>query len=349
MTLSPTRTLPRPDPRASPARTSGRRIAAVGGAAAILTLCIGGSLAVGSSPIPLARVWELLLTPDASHESYVVNTLRLTRTVLGTLVGLSLAVSGAVMQAVTRNPLADPGLLGVSSGASLAIVVGASIGGLTSVASQFALASLGALLATALVYLVGSWGRDHSPVRLVLAGVAFSAAAGGVIQAMLITNPTAFESFRFWDVGALTRTDIPLSIVALPIAVGVVLVVSVSRGLSNTALGDDVAAALGTNIPLVRVVSLAAITLLCGTATAIAGPIGFVGLMVPLAAAWFVGPARGWIIAISAVAGPALVLLADILGRVLARPTELQVGLLTAFVGSPVLLAMVYRLRGDRR
>ncbi|MEB4616325.1 FecCD family ABC transporter permease [Leucobacter sp. M11] len=330
-------------------RTPRRRLATLALLGCALVGCLVLSLLVGSSAIPLGRVWELLQHPDDSYDSYVVNTLRVTRTFIGFIVGLSLAVAGAVMQAVTRNPLADPGLLGVNSGAALGVVLGASVGGLTSFPAQFLLAAVGALVATFLVFSVGSWAGDGSPVRLVLAGVAFSAAAGGLIQAILLTNPQAFDTFRFWDVGALTRSDSTVGYVVIPVLLGLALVLIVSRGLANIALGDDIAAALGTKVARVRAVSILALTLLCASATAIAGPIGFVGLMVPLAVAWLLGPARGWILAVSAVAGPVLVLSADILGRLLARPSELQVGLLTAFVGSPVLLFMVFRLRGDAR
>lgn len=336
-------------PPSSPRRTT-VRLVVIFGLLGVLVVCAIASLMIGSATIPLGRVLELLRAPDGSNDSYIVNELRTTRTLIGMLVGLALGVAGAVMQAVTRNPLADPGLLGVNSGASLAIVIGAAVGGLTSVSAQFALAAIGALVAAVLVYSVGSLGLGGgSPIRLVLAGVAFSAATSGIIQAVLLLNPNAFDSFRFWDVGALTRTDIPVAQLAVPIAVALVLVLCVSRGLSDIALGDDVAAALGTNVMAVRSVAFVALTLLCATATAAAGPISFIGLMVPLLGSWVMGPARSWIVAFSAVAGPVLILSADIIGRILARPSELQVGLLTAFVGSPFLLYMVFKLKGDRR
>lgn len=326
------------------------RTAVIIGLLGALLACAAASLMIGSATIPLSRVLNVLRTPDGSNDSFIVNELRTARTLIGVLVGLALAVAGAVMQAVSRNPLADPGLLGVNAGASLAIVLGAAVGGLTSLPAQFALAAVGALVAAALVYAVGSvGGGGASPVRLVLAGVAFSAASGGIIQGVLLLNPAAFDTFRFWDVGALTRTDVPIWHLAVPILTGLVLVLSVTRGLSDIALGDDVAAALGTNVRAVQAVALLALTLLCATATAAAGPISFVGLMVPLLGSWVMGPARGWIIAFSAVAGPVLILGADIVGRMLARPSELQVGLLTAFVGSPFLLYMVFKLKGDRR
>lgn len=330
-----------------------RRLLCLLGALALMLACILTSLAIGSSDVPLGRIWHYLLHPDGTFESYLVNTLRLQRTALGVLVGLSLAVSGALMQAVTRNPLAEPGLLGVTSGASLAVVMGAAMTGRSSVPQQFALAMAGALAATVIVHAAASIGAGHggpaSPVRLVLVGLAFSAAASAVIQIVVLRSPRVFETFRYWDVGSLTRTDVPLALVAALVAAGALTAAACARALSAIALGEDMARALGANVTLLRALSLAALTLLCGIATAVAGPISFVGLMVPLTATWLVGAHRGWSLALSAALGPALVLSADIVGRIIARPDELQVGLMTAFVGSPVLLLMVLRMRESRR
>ncbi|WP_196823550.1 FecCD family ABC transporter permease [Corynebacterium lizhenjunii] len=315
----------------------------------LVATCVA-SMVWGSSHIPLADVWHYLRYPDDSVDSYNINGLRGTRTIIGLAVGVALAVAGAIMQAITRNPLADPGLLGVNSGASLAIVLATAYLGLTSARGQFFAAVVGALLATVFVYAVGAaGGGGASPVRLILAGVAFSAAAGGIIGAVQLAKPQVFDSFRFWEVGALTRMDVPLAMLWGPIAVGVVLAVALLRSLSNIALGDDVAAALGTNVVLTRGVALVAITVLCAAATAAAGPLSYVGLVVPIVAQWLMGPHRGWILALCVVLGPCLVLAADIAGRLLARPSEMGVGLLTAFVGAPMLLLMVHRMRGDGR
>lgn len=329
--------------------TTFKRVLIIAISSVLLVGCIVLSLAVGSSTIPLNQVIDYLQHPDASHESYIINGMRQTRTLIGILVGLSLAVAGAVMQAITRNPLADPGLLGVNSGASLAIVLGATVGVAASTASQVLLAFFGALAASALVYLIGHTGvTAGSPLRLVLAGIAFSTASGGVISALLIINPQVFNTFRFWDVGALTRNDVSLWSLALPIAVGLTLILFITPALSSLALGDEVATSLGTNIVLTRACSLIALTLLCASATAAAGPISFVGLMVPYIAGALIGESRGWIIAACAVMGPVLVLSADVLGRVIMRPAEMQVGLLTAFMGSPVLLYLVFTMKGAK-
>ena len=328
------------------ARVVARRPAILLIAAVLLVLCVLASLFVGSSRIPAGQVAHYLLHPDASNISYNINVLRVQRTIMGVLVGTALAVAGAVMQAVTRNPLAEPGLLGVNAGASLGIVLGTAALGVLPISNQLALAAGGALVATALVQVIGMIGASSSsPVRLVLIGVAFSAFAGAVIRGVVLTMPNLFRTFIDWEVGSLTRTDIPLLPVAALVVAGTGAAILLAGALDNIALGDDVAAALGTRVGLVQGLSLTVITLLCATATTVAGPIGFVGLMAPLTASWLMGPHRGWIVALCALGGPVVVLAADVLGRVLARPGEMQVGLLTAFVGSPVLLLMVLRMK----
>jgi len=324
----------------------GRRSLIILVVAALLMLCIAASLAVGSSTLPVGTVWNYLLHPDGTYDSYVVHTLRMQRTAIGILVGASLAVAGAIMQAVTHNPLAEPGLLGVNSGASLAVTIGAVAAGLTSIPMQFVLACAGAFLAAVMVYgLAAIAGPAASPVRLLLVGTAFSAAASAIVQALMLRHPEAFDAFRYWDVGSLSRRNVPIAAVSLIVLVGIIGAALSARGLTNISLGDDVARTLGTRVTTLRVVSIAMLTILCGISTAVAGPIGFVGLMVPLFASWLMGEHRGWIISLCLLLGPVLVLAADVVGRVIARPAEMQVGLLTAFVGSPVLLLMVMRLR----
>ena len=339
----------RPRPQGTATRDGGsvaRRPVILLAAAVLLALCILTSLFVGSSRVPADQVAHYLLHPDASNVSYNINVLRVERSIIGVLVGAALAVAGAVMQAVTRNPLAEPGLLGVNAGASLGIVLGTAALGVLPVPGQLLLAAGGALAATALVQVIGMiGGSTSSPVRLVLIGVAFSAFAGAVIRGVVLTMPNLFRTFIDWEVGSLTRADIPLTAMTILVALGTGAALLLAGSLDNIALGDDVAASLGTRVGLVRGLSLAVITLLCATATTVAGPVGFVGLMAPLTASWLMGPHRGWIVALCALGGPVVVLAADVLGRVLARPGEMQVGLLTAFVGSPVLLLMVLRLK----
>lgn len=336
-------------PAPSNSRATLRRVAVLLAAACLLAVCIVLSFAVGSSSLSPAEVLHYVLHTDESHASFVVRELRSTRTIVGILVGACLAVAGALMQAITRNPLAEPGLLGVNAGASFAVVLGAVWGSANTEVEQLILAGLGALLSSVIVYLIGGGAKAGvSPVRLVLAGIGFSTAVGGLTSTLLLTNPQALSSFRFWDVGSLTRTDISLPLILTPVVVGLFLAFSIARGLTDYSLGESVATSLGVNTLLVRGITLLVLTLLCATATAVAGPIGFVGLMVPFFAQLLVGNHRGWIIALCTVLGPVLVLGADILGRVIARPAEIQVGILTAFVGSPVVLYLVYRMRGNR-
>lgn len=196
---------------------------------------------------------------------------------------------------------------------------------------------------------IRSAGRfGANPVRLVLAGVAFSAAAGGIMSTLILLNPKTFDTFRFWDVGSLSRRDAPILATAIVILIGLVIVLAISRMLADIALGDDIAASLGTDVRLTRTLSLIAITMLCASATVIAGPVSFIGLMVPLIACWLMGVSRTWITVMCAALGPVIVLGADVVGRIAARPSELPVGILTAFVGSPVLLVMVAMMRKSR-
>ena len=223
-------------------RVIARRPAILLIAAVLLALCLLASLFVGSSRIPAGQVAHYLLHPDASNVSYNINVLRVQRTIIGVLVGTALAVAGAVMQAVTRNPLAEPGLLGVNAGASLGIVLGTAALGVLPITDQLALAAGGALVATALVQVIGMIGAStSSPVRLVLIGVAFSAFAGAVIRGVVLTMPNLFRTFIDWEVGSLTRTDIPLLPVAALVVAGTGAAVLLAGALDNIALGDDVA------------------------------------------------------------------------------------------------------------
>ena len=313
---------------------------------ALLAVLILVSLAVGTRSLTPEEILTGLTSQRKTAASIIIWRMRMPRTVLAIVVGAALAVAGVVMQGLTRNPLAEPGILGVNAGASLGIVLGTAMLGVLPVPGQLLLAAGGALTATALVQVIGMiGGSTSSPVRLVLIGVAFSAFAGAVIRGVVLTMPNLFRTFIDWEVGSLTRADIPLAAMTTLVVLGAGAALLLAGSLDNIALGDDVASSLGTRVGLVRGLSLVVITLLCATATTVAGPIGFVGLMAPLTASWLMGPHRGWIVALCALGGPVVVLAADVLGRVLARPGEMQVGLLTAFVGSPVLLLMVLRMK----
>ncbi|KFF60068.1 iron ABC transporter permease [Cryobacterium sp. MLB-32] len=314
----------------------------------LLAVAMAASLAIGSRDIALATVIDAVLRPDGNLADHVVvRDLRIPRTVVGLLAGLALGLAGALMQGVTRNPLADPGLLGVNAGASLFVVAGIAWFGVTSALGYVWFAFAGAAVAAAAVYLIGSLGRDGAtPVKLALAGTALTAALTSLITIVLLSDGDAFDRYRFWAAGSLAARGLDASLPLIPfIAVGVALAVTAARMLNALALGDDLARGLGQNLVTARIVCAVAIVLLCGSATAMAGPIVFVGLAVPHLARWFTGPDYRLILLFSALLGPALLLAADVLGRVIARPGEIEAGLVVAFLGAPVLIALVRRAK----
>jgi len=331
------------------ARTGAGRSVGLLVAVAVLVLAVGLSLVVGSKPVPLGTVWDALTGYDGSGDHVIVRDLRLPRTIVGLLVGTALGVSGALIQAMTRNPLADPGILGVNAGAGFAVVLAVAFLGLTDISSFIWFAFAGAVAATVAVYAVGSQGRGGAtPVRLTLAGVALAAVLGGISQGITLLDPQAFDRMRFWGAGSLAgRTTEMAGTIAPFVAAGLVIALLVARPLNAVALGDDLASSLGAHVGRTRVLVGVAVTLLCGAATAAAGPIGFVGLMVPHVARWTVGPDQRWILLYSAVLAPVLLLVSDVVGRVVVAPGELQVGIVTAFIGAPVLIALVRRSKAS--
>jgi iron complex transport system permease protein len=326
-------------------RTSSRALGLVVCAAVVVLLCFL-SLAVGARVTQLSAVWDAVFHYDAANTDHlVIRELRLPRTILGVLVGAALGLAGAVMQGVTRNPLADPGILGVNAGAALLVVIGISAFGVTSILGYVWFAFAGAAVASVVVYSVASLGREGAtPVKLALAGAALSAAFGAVTTALLLLDQATFDQFRFWAVGALAGRDTAIVLQIAPFLVaGCLLALCLGRVLNTLSLGEDVARGLGANVFVSRGVSAAAVVLLCGAATAACGPIGFVGLTIPHVARMIVGPDYRWVLPYSMVLAPILLLAADILGRVVARPGELQVAIVTAFLGAPVFIALVRR------
>ena len=323
------------------------RTAGLLGALGVLVLLILLSIAIGTKPIPLPDVLHALLDGSGTADGIVVLDLRLPRTVLAVAIGAALAAAGVLMQALTRNPLADPGILGVNIGASVAVVLAIWIWQLTELTSYVWFAFLGAGAASVLVYLLGSTGRGGaSPVRLALAGTAVSAVLGSVVTFVTLMNPRVFDQFRFWGVGALTGVPVEVLWQVTPfLLIGMLLALSMSGALNALALGDETARALGSRIGRTRVLGAVAVTLLCGAATAAVGPIGFVGLTIPHIARLVTGPDHRWLMPYSLVLGPILLLGSDILGRVVARPGEVQAGIITALLGAPVFIALVRRRR----
>lgn len=305
------------------------------------------SISVGAKPIPLPRVWELLFHNDHSEDAVVVHDLRIPRTMLGILVGAALGVAGALMQALTRNPLADPGLLGINAGAATAIVLGVALLGITSATQYVWFGFVGAALASILVYGIGAQGRSGAtPVRLALAGTAVTFALNAVINGITIVDTRVLERYRFWLVGALGGHDTDVVWQIAPfLIVGLVLALAMARPLNALALGEDAGRALGAHVGRTRIAGAVAVTLLCGAATPAAGPIVFIGLTVPHIARALCGPDQRWVIPYSAILAPALLLSADVIGRVIDRPGEIEVGVVCAFLGGPIFIALIRRSR----
>ncbi|MFI1925413.1 MULTISPECIES: iron ABC transporter permease [unclassified Streptomyces] len=337
-----------PEQRAetAPAPPNRRAIRSFGllAALAVLLLVATASIAVGAKELSVAQVLHGLFEDSGTYADVVVDE-RLSRTVLGLLVGAALGLSGAVLQALTRNPLADPGLLGINAGASAAVVTAITYFGVTSLTGYVWFAFFGAAAVGALVWFLGG-SRGATPVRLALAGTAISAALYGYLQAVMIMDDAALARMRFWTVGSLsTATDQTIRQVLPFLVVGTLLAFALARPLNAVAMGDDTAKALGADLNRTRALSMLAATVLCGAATAACGPIVFVGLMVPHIVRSFTGPDLRWIMPYAAVLSPVLLLGSDVIGRVVARPSEVQVGIITAIIGGPVFIFLVRRRR----
>ncbi|WP_052849125.1 FecCD family ABC transporter permease [Streptomyces avicenniae] len=306
------------------------------------------SLALGSRSVPPDEVLRALFasgqdahTPDAE----VVRELRLPRTVLGLMVGAALGMAGVVMQGLTRNPIAEPGILGVSQGAALAVVVGIAFAGAHSLAGYVWFAFAGAGAAAVVVYAVAARGRGGAtPVKLALAGAAINALLASVVAGILTTRGAALDEFRFWQVGSLTGRDAEIAGQIWPfLLAGLLLVVAAARGMDALALGDDVARGLGQNVALVRVTGGLGAAVLTGAGVAATGPIAFVGLAVPHLARALVGGAHRWLLPMAALLGPVVLLVSDVVGRLVFPPSEIPAGVMTALVGVPFLIVLVRR------
>nr|WP_171171631.1 iron chelate uptake ABC transporter family permease subunit [Streptomyces sp. I05A-00742] len=327
-----------------PRRNAGRAVGLLV-SVGLLLLVVMASVAVGAKQVPLDQVWHGLFHYTGNETDVVVRDVRVPRTLLGLLTGAALGLAGTVMQALTRNPLADPGLFGISAGAAAAVVSAISFLGVTSLTGYVWFAFLGAAVVSVVVHVLGG-SRNATPVRLALAGTAVTAVLNGYVYAVELTDSAALDRMRFWTVGSLASANATLVGQVAPfIAAGLVLALALARPLNAMALGDDQARALGTRPAATRVLGLAAVTLLCGAATAACGPIVFVGLMVPHMVRSFTGPDLRWVLPYAAVLAPVLLLATDILGRVVARPSELQVGIVTALVGGPLFIRLIRRRR----
>ncbi|PIJ50206.1 iron-enterobactin transporter [Erwinia sp. OLTSP20] len=330
--------------------TGVRRLVILPALMTLLLLTAVLSLAVGARSLPFSMVADALTGACQSSDCIIVLDARLPRTLAGLLAGGALGLSGALMQTLTRNPLADPGILGVNAGASFAIVLSAALLGFSSPQALLLVAFFGALAASLLVAFTGSQGGGQlSPVRLTLAGVAFSAVLEGLSSGIALLNPDVYDQLRFWQAGSLDiRTLHTLKIVAPPVALAALLALVLSRALNSLSLGSATATALGNRVVQTQLAGLLIISVLSGSATALVGPIAFIGLMMPHIARWLVGGDHRWLLPVTLIATPTLLLLADILGRLLV-PGELRVSVVSAFIGAPVLIWLVRRpSRGTR-
>jgi ABC-type Fe3+-siderophore transport system, permease component len=333
--------------RPSGLRRPSTRAAGLVAALALLVAVSVGSVLIGNRTVGLGTLVDAYARFDGSDDHLIVSLLRVPRTLVGLLAGVALGLAGALMQGMTRNPLAGPEVLGVNAGASLAVVVGIAALGVTSLAGYVWFAFAGAALAGAGVYAVGSMGRGGAtPVKLALAGAAVTAVLGGLTSGVTLFDIRTFNEYRFWAVGSLSTATGAVVAESLPfLAVGVLLALGSARALNAMALGDDMARSLGQRLAAGRAVAALAVIMLAGTAVAMAGPIAFVGLTVPHIARAVAGPDHRWLLPWSMVLAPILLLVADVLGRVVARPVELQVGIVTALVGAPFFIALVRRRR----
>lgn len=331
------------EPAAHAARRASRsrpgRVALVFAVAAIvLVLMVLASLAFGVRAMDPAQVWRAIFSPDtADPDQFVVLQLRVPRTVIGLAAGVALGLAGTVIQGVTRNPIADPGLLGINAGASLAVVLGISFVGIVDPLGYIWLAFAGAGLAAVAVFSIGR----GEPVRLALVGAAVTAFITPLIALVLLQDTEAFNQYRFWAVGSLTGRELATVGVLWPfLLVGAVLAFFLAHRLNLLALGEDVASALGQRVGVTRGLAGVAIVLLCGTATALAGPIALVGLVVPHAARRLIGSDYRLVMPLALLLGPIMLLAADVLGRLVVPNSELEAGVVAAFLGAPVLIAV---------
>ncbi|ANW21379.1 FecCD family ABC transporter permease [Streptomyces clavuligerus] len=334
-----------PEKRRTERLPPARRLSGLVALVLVLLCVLALSVSLGANPLPLRDVWRNVFQPDGSEAASIVWTLRVPRTVVGVVSGVAFGVAGALIQAITRNPLADPGILGVNAGAGFAVTIGVGLFGVTGITGYVWFAFLGAIVATAAVHTIGSLGRGAaSPVALLLAGVALAAVLTAFSTFIMLMDEETFRAFKNWGLGSLARASIPDALSVLPfLAVGLAIALCLGGALNAVALGDDQAASLGVSVVRTRVAGIAAVTLLAGGATALTGGIAFIGLMVPHIVRWFTGPDQRWIIACTVLASPAVVLTADVIGRLVARPGEIEAGVLTALIGAPVLIALVRR------
>jgi len=308
----------------------------------LLIVCIIASLSFGARVVSFQDIMDGLF--GQNKDSFAANIVRkrLSRTVFSLLCGAALGVSGALMQAITRNPLADPSILGVNTGAALFVVCGLAFFNISTANQYIWFALIGAALTAAFVFGIGSMGRGGAtPIKLVLAGAATTAALSSLVTAILIPNSYAMDQFRFWQVGSVGSGTWDSITTFLPfLAIGIIIAFISAPALNALALGDDVASGLGVRPGLLRLGAAVGGVMLCGAATALAGPIGFIGLLSTHVMRLILGPDVRFIIPMSAITGAIILTFSDVIGRLIASPGELEVGVVTAFIGAPILIIL---------
>lgn len=311
---------------------------------AVLLVVCAASIVLGSRDVGWSDIWAGL-TGETDGFAQAAVAKRVPRTVLAAVAGASLAVCGLVLQGITRNPIADPGILGVNAGASLAVATGIAWFGLSTATGYIWVAILGAAVSSVLVWTVGSLGRGGTtPLKLTLAGAATTAALTSFITAVVLPRPDISENVVSWQIGGVGgATDDKLWQMAPFLLAGAVLCVASAKGLNMLGLGDDLAAGLGERVARTRLLAALGAVTLAGATTAITGPIAFVGLVVPHFFRFLIGVDHRWLLPFSAVGGATLLVATDVLGRVVAPPSEVDVGIITALVGAPVFIAVARR------
>ncbi len=312
-----------------------------------LGVCVFLSLALGSRSVGLTEVFSALGDAENTSFTALIVRERIPRTIFCIIAGASLGVSGMMMQAITRNPIADPSILGVNTGASLFVVAGITIFNIGSAGEYIGFALCGATVTSIFVYGIASMGTGGAtPIKLALAGSATSAALSSLVSALVLPRTNVMNAFRFWQVGSVSGATWDSIYAAAPfLLLSIIAGIMLAPALNAMALGDDVAVGLGVRTGLVRMLGAGIGVLLCGVITALAGPIGFVGLMIPHTMRLLFGTDMRLTIPLTAISGAGLLTIADVLGRLLGSPGELEVGIVTAFLGAPILIIIAKKVK----
>ena len=305
------------------------------------------SISLGAKSIAFSKVVDVLLGNDPDSLEATIILQRIPRTVFGILAGGALGISGALMQSITRNPIADPSILGVNTGASLFVVAGIAFFNITVAYQYIWLAIIGAGVTAVFVYSVASMGKDGAtPLKLALSGSAVSIVLGSLVSTIMLPNNRVMEAFRFWQVGSIgSATWESIMLISPFLIVGFIISMFISGYLNNLALGDEAATALGTNVVMTRTIGALSSVLLCGATTALAGPIGFVGLIIPHIIRLIFGSEMSKMLPLSFLGSAILMLVSDIIGRIISLPGETEVGIVTAVLGAPVFILAIRKGR----